>query len=162
MTVTELKKTFGISNAKACQLLAAVELGKRMASAASPKRQAMETVRDVVQFIMPKMRGLKIETLKTLCLDSRLRLLKEETVSVGGLNTNSVHASDVFRPAVSEAAAALILVHNHPSGDPRPSRKDIITTGKLSRIGKLLGIEILDHIIIGDGIYASFKELNLL
>jgi len=162
ITVAELKRTFGISTAKACQLLAAIELGKRTAAHIVKGKKAVETSRDVARMFMPRMKGLKKEVLRGLYLNSKLHLLKEEIISMGGLNTNAVEASDVFRTAIAEAAVAVILVHNHPSGDPEPSQKDIIVTRKLMKMGKLLGIEVLDHIIIGDGCYTSLKESGML
>ena len=150
ISVTELKRTFGIKDAKACQLVAAIELGKRI-----------ETADDIAKIFMPNMKGLKKEVFKCLYLDSKLRPLKEDIISIGGLNTNSIKPSDVFRTAISEAAAAIILIHNHPSGDPEPSKNDVETTKKLVKAGKLIGIEVLDHIIIGNGSYVSMRESGL-
>lgn len=161
ITVTELKRIFGVSNAKACQLVAAVELGKRIAVYAMKRKKVIKTVDDIAKIFMPRMKGLKREVLKGLYLDSKLHPLKEETISMGGLNTNSVQPYDVFRTAISEAAAALILIHNHPSGDPEPSKRDIIVTKKLIKAGELLGIKVLDHIIIGNNCYTSLKESGL-
>jgi DNA repair protein RadC len=110
---------------------------------------------------MPIMRRSKRETLKCVCLDSKARILKHATVAVGSLNTNSVHPREIFQLAIEENAAAIVLVHNHPSGDPTPSRLDIAMTGRLSKAGRLLGIEVLDHIVIGDGRYVSLKEEGL-
>ncbi len=162
ITVTKLKKISGISDAKACQLVAAIELGKRMTVHIPERKNKIKTAEEIAKIFISKMRGMKKEVLKGLYLDSKLRLLKEDTISIGGLNANSIQPSDIFRNAISEAAAAIILIHNHPSGDPEPSQRDIIVTKKLVKAGKLLGIEMLDHIIIGDSCYISLKESGLL
>ncbi len=161
ITVAELKSMLGINDAKACQLVAAVELGKRTAAYAADRKRPIERAGDVAKMFMPGMRGLKKEVLKGLYLDSKLRPLKEDVISIGGLNTNSIEPSDVFRNALIEASAALILVHNHPSGDPAPSRTDIRVTKKLAEAGEILGIRVIDHIIIGDGSYTSLKDSGL-
>jgi DNA repair protein RadC len=161
VTVTELKGTFGINNAKACQLIAAVELGKRTVAHTVKRKKTIETAADVAKIFMPGMKGLKKEVLKCLYVDSKLHPLNEDTVSIGGLNTNSIDACNVFRTAISEGASAIILVHNHPSGDPEPSRRDIEATKSLAKAGKLIGIAVLDHIVIGSNRYASMKEAGL-
>ncbi|MBI4019823.1 MAG: DNA repair protein RadC [Candidatus Aenigmarchaeota archaeon] len=161
VALPDLKGTFGVSDAKACKLLAAIELGKRLASHTG-KRTSLASAEDIARMLMPRMKGLKKEVLKGLYLDSKLNLLKEETISMGGLNTVAIQAADVFRTAVSEAAAAIVLVHNHPSGDPTPSEKDIAVTKALKMAGDLLGIELLDHVIIGQERYISLKDSGLL
>lgn len=161
ISVTDLKRTFGINNAKACQLIAAVELGKRIAAQIPKRKRTIETADDIAKIFMPGMKGLKKEVLKCLYLDSKLHPLKEDVISIGGLNTNSIHASDVFRAAISETAAAIILIHNHPSGDPEPSKRDVAVTKKLAKAGNLIGIEVLDHIIIGGDRYISLKGSGL-
>jgi len=162
LPASELMKTFGIRHAKASALVAAFELGRR-ADAGSDTRikPGATNPADIARQLMPIMRKSKRETLKCVCLDAKARILKHATVAVGGLNTNSVHPREIFQLAIEENAAAIVLVHNHPSGDPMPSRLDIAMTGRLSKAGRLLGIEVLDHIIIGDGRYVSLKEEGL-
>jgi DNA repair protein RadC len=106
----------------------------------------------------PKMREQKKEKFITLYLDTKNQILKEEVVSIGSLNASIVHPREVFKSALIESSASVIMVHNHPSGDPSPSREDIMVTEKLVEGGKLLGIDVLDHIIIGDGRYVSLKD----
>lgn len=106
----------------------------------------------------PRMREQKKEKFITLYLDTKNQILKEEVVSIGSLNASIVHPREVFKSALLESSASVIMVHNHPSGDPSPSREDIMVTEKLVEGGKLLGIDILDHIIIGDGRYVSLKD----
>lgn len=106
----------------------------------------------------PKMREQKKEKFITLYLDTKNQILKEEVVSIGSLNASIVHPREVFKAALLESSASVIMVHNHPSGDPSPSREDIMVTEKMVEGGKLLGIDVLDHIIIGDGRYVSLKD----
>jgi DNA repair protein RadC len=160
-TITELKKITGIKDAKACQIVAAFEIGKRLSISKNLKKQII-TPSDISDMFMPSMRYLKRELLKGVYVDSKCKIIKHETIAVGGLNTNIIHPREVFKTAILEDAAAIILVHNHPSGDSIPSPDDINLTKKLKQIGKLIGIELLDHIIIGDGEYVSFKEKGLI
>lgn len=162
LTVAELKTAFGIKDAKACQLIAAIELGKRIVTHATQSKRKVETSDDIVRLFMPNMKGLKQEILKCLYLDAKLQVLNEGTVSLGGLNTTSIRPADIFRTAITEGAAALVLVHNHPSGDPTPSKNDIHVTRELARAGTLLGIEVIDHLIIGGDSYTSLKESGVL
>lgn len=158
ISAIELKKLFGINDAKAAKILASIELGKRTASNNGKKRLAIESPEDLASLFMGKMQNLKKEVLNCVCLDSKCRILKNDTIAIGGLNAGSVHTREIFRTAILEAAAGIVLVHNHPSGDPKPSARDVDLTKKAARAGRLLGIELLDHIIIGDGAYVSLKE----
>jgi DNA repair protein RadC len=160
--VRELKMIAGLSSAKACGILAALELGKRAACERSAEGRAIESPEDLVKLLLPRMRNLRREFLRGIYLDSKKRLLGNEVISVGGLNTNNVHPREVFAPAVRDSAAALVLVHNHPSGDPAPSKDDLKVTRKLTEAGRMLGIEVLDHIIIGRNTYMSMREEGLI
>jgi len=111
---------------------------------------------------MEEMRCLDREYFRVLLLNTKNHVLKMETVSIGTLNCSAVHPREVFKPAIRNSAAAIILVHNHPSGDATPSRNDAEVTQRLSEAGKLLGIEILDHLVIGDGLFTSFKDKGLI
>ena len=149
---------FGLGRARAVRLLAAFELGLR---AAGPPRRAGFTVRgpaDVHPLLQEEFRGLDRERFLALYLDTRHRLLAAETVSVGSLNASLVHPREVFKPAVAMSAAAVIVAHNHPSGDPRPSRDDLDLSARLDRCGDLLGIALLDHLVAGDEEIISIRE----
>jgi DNA repair protein RadC len=157
----QLKTVHGISDAKACTILASVELGKRIATGGHAGRRSVQGPEDVAMMVAPRMRGLRKEHFRGIYLDSKKHVIKDELISVGGLNSNSVHPREVFGPAIRESAAALILVHNHPSGDPTPSRDDVKTTGMISEAAEMLGIELLDHIVIGRDGYRSLREEGL-
>jgi DNA repair protein RadC len=161
ITVPELKKLHGISNAKACSIMAGIELGKRTATLKGKEKMPIISPEQISQMISPAMRNLKKEVLTCIYVDSKCRLLKMDKIATGGLNSHTIHAREIFRNAISESAAGIILVHNHPSGDPTPSKEDISATSELSKAGKLIGIELMDHIIIGSEGYVSLKEKNL-
>lgn len=157
----ELSAVKGVGPAKAAQLMAAVELGRRLGASAGfrPKVTAPE---DAARLVLAQMRHLDREEFRVILLDTKNQVLKVETVAVGGLNSSGVEPREVFKSAVRQSAAAVILVHNHPSGDPTPSREDVALTRRLLQAGELLGIEILDHLIIGDNKYVSLKAEQLL
>jgi DNA repair protein RadC len=157
----ELSRAAGISSAKACRLVAAIEIGKRAASRKARLKKQLDSPSKIAEMLMPRMRGLCNEELVCICLDSKIRIIKEAVVSTGGLRFGCATPSDIFRAAVIEGAAAVILAHNHPSGDPSPSSEDMEFTKAAAAAGSALGIELLDHIIIGDGRYTSMKESGL-
>ena len=161
-SVGELNEIFGISDAKACRIVAAMELGRRAATPKFGKRMTLDNSSDVAGIVVPEMRNLNKEILRGIYLDSKKHIIKNEVISVGGLNTNNTHPRDIFGPAVRESAAAVIVVHNHPSGDPEPSEADLETTKRLIKSAKLLDIDILDHIIITKIKFFSFKEKGLI
>ncbi|MFQ5621614.1 MAG: DNA repair protein RadC [Candidatus Nanoarchaeia archaeon] len=162
ITVSELKGIFGIGEAKACQIIAAFELGKRLASYTDSPSLKIESAADVVRLCGLKMRDLKKEHLKGFYLNSRKRLIKSETISIGSLDANLVHPREIFKTALAESAAGVILVHNHPSGNPTPSEEDIAITRQIAKAGKIMGIELLDHIIVSSGGFVSLMELGVL
>lgn len=157
-SVNRLKAVFGIGEVKACQIIAAFELGRRLASFTDTKKQKIESAKDISKIFIPEMSSLKKEHFKGIYLDSRKKIIKEETIFIGTLNSSVIHPREIFQVALAEGAAALILVHNHPSGDPKPSDDDIEITKQLVKAGEILGIEVLDHIIIGNKRYFSFRE----
>lgn len=161
-TVEELTKVKGISMAKACAIKAAVELGKRIGGIKSTDKVFIRSPRDVANLLMNEMRYLKKEYFRTIQLNVKNQVLAVEDISVGSLNSSIVHPREVFKGPIRRSSAAIILIHNHPSGDPSPSREDIEVTRRLYEAGKLLGIDVLDHIIIGDGIYTSLKEKGII
>lgn len=161
-SVEDLSQIKGMGAAKSCQVLAAVELGKRIA--AQPRRQQsyVENPDDIAQLFMEKMRYYKQEHFCVLLLDTKGKVIEEVEVSIGGLDAAMVHPRDVFKQAIKRSAAAVALIHNHPSGDPTPSTEDIGITLRLMEVAEIMGITIVDHIIIGDGVYASLKAEGLI
>ena len=156
--VTRLMEIHGIGKAKASQIAAVFELARRLETYMEEPKQKVKSPKDVYALMYPKMREQKKEKFVTLYLDTKNQILKEELISVGSLNASIVHPREVFKSALMESSASVIMVHNHPSGDPSPSREDILVTEKLVEGGKLLGIDVLDHIIIGEGRYVSLKD----
>lgn len=156
----ELADLRGVGIAKAARIKAALELGQRLA-AARGKRPAIRRPEDAAQLVMDSMRHLDREHFQVMFLDTKHRVLGVEEVSVGHLSASLVHPRELFKGAIRRSAAAVILVHNHPSGDPTPSSEDLDLTGRLASAGRILGIEVLDHIVIGDNRYASFRERGL-
>lgn len=152
----------GISHAKAAQLMAAVELGRRVSRIDIDDRFKVTSPQDIANYLMEDMRYLKKEHFKIITLDTKNKILDICTISIGSLNSSIVHPREVFHEAVKKSAASIILIHNHPSGETQPSREDISITKRLIEAGELMGIKVLDHIIIGDGVYLSFKEGNII
>ncbi len=156
--VHELSKLRGIGLAKACRLAAAFELGRRVQEENQGKKIFIRRPIDAVNVIRPSLNGLSREHLKMLLLNSRNRLVGEETVFVGSLDTNAFSAREIFKTALERGAAAIVLVHNHPSGDPSPSEEDVEATKKLALAGKLIGVQVLDHLIVGEKSFFSMRE----
>jgi len=160
--ISSLKKQLGIGDAKACQIIACFELGKRLASFKEDKRPIIKNVKDIAKLFVPEMGSLEKEHFKGVYLDSRKRIIKQENIFIGSLNESIVHPREIFKIALDENAAAIIILHNHPSGDPTPSSYDIEMTKELVKAGELLGIPILDHVIIAGKKYVSLKEKGLI
>lgn len=139
--------------------MACVELGKRLFQKPSSMRQ-IKTVDDLYQIVM-NMRFLKKEYVRGLYVNTRNRIIHDEVISIGSLDANILHPREIFRPAIEYGAYAIIIAHNHPSGDPQPSPSDLKVTQKLSQIAQLLQIPLLDHIIVGEEGYFSFNRENL-
>ncbi|MGB4337747.1 MAG: DNA repair protein RadC [Bacillota bacterium] len=161
-TPMELAALPGIGLVRAAQIQAAIELGRRVLSGQGEQRGSISGPRDAAQALMPTMRYLEREEFRALFLDSRNRLLDVVTISVGTLDSSIVHPREVFRAAIRAGSASLIVAHNHPSGDPTPSPEDLAITRRLCTAGALIGIDVVDHIIIGDNVYVSLKEKGLL
>lgn len=155
---SDLAYRYGISPAAALRLRAAVELGRRALAACPPAAEPLRGGAEVYALLQPRLAGLSCESFHALYLDAKGRLAHERTVSVGTLTSSLVHPREVFAPAVALRAAAVIVAHNHPSGDPEPSAEDRATTRRLQRAGGLLGIEVLDHVVVARGGYVSFLE----
>lgn len=154
----ELAGAPGVGAAKAAALVAAFELGRRCATTRLAEGAALRGPEDVFRHFAPRLRRLPQERFGVVLLDGRHRVIGEEMVSQGTLTASLVHPREVFRPALRACAAALILVHNHPSGDPSPSAEDRAVTRRLARAGELLGIRVLDHVIVAERGYASLRE----
>jgi DNA repair protein RadC len=161
-TFTELCAERGLSEAKACQLLAALELGRRFVSLAPQERAVIHSPQDVANLVMAEMASLDQEHLRVLLLNTKNEVLSIQEIYVGNVNSSMVRPSEVFRPAVRDNAPSIIVVHNHPSGDPTPSPEDVSITRELVSAGELLSIELLDHLVIGYGNrYISLNEKRL-
>jgi DNA repair protein RadC len=158
----ELAQVGGIGPAVGARVSAALELGRRLAREGPLERMRIGGPADVYERCAPTMRDMAQEEFRVLLLNTQHAVLRELSVTRGTLDTSLVHAREVFRAAIVESAAAVILVHNHPSGDPAPSQDDIRVTAQLVAAGQLLGVPVLDHVVVGDGRYASFVELGLL
>ena len=159
---TELCSQRGLSEAKACQLLAAIELGRRFVSLAPEERVVINSPQDVANLLTAEMAALEQEHLKALLLNTKNEVMGIREIYVGNVNTSVVRPAEVFRPAVRDNATAVIVAHNHPSGDPTPSDEDIAITRKLIEAGKMMAVELLDHLVIGSGNrFVSLKESSL-
>jgi|SRR5690554_1019772 len=157
----ELCAAHGIGYAKAAQIKAALELGRRLNQLDSEVLR-IKSPQDVAAWVMEDLRYLQHEQFLILMLNTKNGIISSEEVSRGSLNASIVHPREVFTRAIKRSAAAIILVHNHPSGDPTPSQEDINVTRRLVEVGRLVGIDVLDHLIIGDGVFASLKEKGYL
>ena len=158
----ELGRIKGMGQAKICTVLAAVELGKRIAAAPVRDRNLIRSSSDIADLFMEKMRYYKKEHFVSLMINAKGEIIEETEVSIGDLCSSSTHPREVFVDAVKRSAGSVVFLHNHPSGDPSPSDTDIQTTKRLIEAGTILGIPVLDHIIIGDGIYVSMKAMGLM
>ena len=160
-TVTELTAANGIGPAKAAEIKAALEIGRRLVASSPEERPRVTTPDDAFHLLKSEMMFLDQEHLRLILLDTRNRVLRTPTLYIGSLNTSVVRVGELFRAAIRENAAAFIVAHNHPSGDPAPSPEDISVTRQLVQAGQLLDIAVLDHIIIGSGRFVSLKQRGL-
>jgi DNA repair protein RadC len=154
----DLRGATGVGPAKSAALAAAVEVGRRLAARRLRAGLAIRGPADVYRHFHPTLRFASHERFLVVLLDGRHRVLRQELVSQGTLTASLVHPREVFRPALREAAAALILVHNHPSGDPTPSREDREVTERLRKAGEILGVPVLDHVVVAERGYHSLRE----
>ncbi|HEX9067858.1 MAG TPA: DNA repair protein RadC [Ktedonobacterales bacterium] len=151
----------GLGQAKAAAIKAALELGRRLALLDTASRRQITRPGDVAEMLMVEMGYLPQEQLRVICLDTKNNVIATQTVYQGTVNSSVVRAAEVFRPAVSRNCPSIIVVHNHPSGDPTPSPEDIRTTEQLRRAGEVLDVELLDHIVLGHQRFVSLKERGL-
>ena len=161
MSVEELAKINGLGPGKASAILAAVELGRRLA-VSEAKVEIVHGPEDAARFAMPHFRHETKEHFAVLLLNTKNHILAMPVISQGSLTASVVHPREVFEAAVRHAAASMILLHNHPSGDPSPSREDIAVTERLVKAGQVMDIPVLDHVIIGNNSFASLKEKGLM
>jgi len=161
MSYNDLQEVKGIGPAKAAQLKAAVELGRRIAAASPGEKPTINSPADAANVVMYEMRALDQEVVKVLLLDTRNRLLNVADVYRGSLNTSMIRVGELFREAVKQNAASIIVAHNHPSGDPSPSPDDVAVTRMMVEAGRLLDIPVHDHIVIGHNRFVSLKERGL-
>lgn len=160
-TAEKFKTYKGINNVKAAQLMALAEISKRISTLKIEKIK-ISSPGDAAVVMMEEMRYYKKEYFKIILLDTKNNIKKVSQISIGSLNSSIVHPREVFAEAVANSSSSIILVHNHPSGETEPSHEDIVLTNRLDECGKILGIKVLDHIIIGDGVFFSFKEEGLI
>ncbi len=161
-SMSDLSSIKGIGTAKIAQMKAAFELGRRLMAEPGHDGPLLLSSSAVYSFFAPRFKHLKKEVFLCLLLDVKTRFIKEVKISEGTLTNSLIHPREAFKEAIRESAAAVIFIHNHPSGDPSPSRDDITVTERLKKAGEIVGISMLDHIIIGDGSYVSLKEKGLL
>jgi DNA repair protein RadC len=162
MNTEQLTALKGIGYAKALQVQAGIELGKRLVRTAQPETVTIRSPHDVSQLMMEELRYLQKEHFVCLFLNTKNHVIGQETLSIGSLNASIVHPREVFLAAIKRSSASIICVHNHPSGDPTPSPEDIDITRRLVEAGSVIGIDVLDHVIIGDLTSVSLKELGLM
>ncbi|MER2175307.1 MAG: DNA repair protein RadC [Carnobacterium sp.] len=157
----ELMTVAGIGRIKAIELKAAIELGTRISQASQIKIGQITSSTKAGEMLLLEMRGLQQEHLVVLYLNTKNEIIKKETIFIGGLNSSIAHPREIFRGAVRYSAARMIVGHNHPSGNPEPSEADIQFTRRMSECGELMGIDLLDHIIIGEKEFISLKEIGV-
>ena len=154
---------YGIGSAKACSIVASMELGRRLLTGnVAEKSSGPVTADDIYDLLMRDMMHEKRELFMSIHLNTKMQIESKHLISIGCLDTAPVHPREVFRPAVRSGAAAVIVAHNHPSGDPEPSAEDIAVTERLLKASKIMGIRMLDHIIIGSGRYVSLREEGII
>jgi DNA repair protein RadC len=161
VTFTDLCNQHGIGEAKAAQIKAAIELGRRLSLESPDERPLVNSPADAAALVAYEMAGLEQEHLRVILLDTRNRVLEIVEIYKGSVNSAQVNVGEIFKPAIRRNAPALIVVHNHPSGDPTPSPDDVVVTRAAIQAGKLLDVDVLDHMIIGQGKWVSLKERGL-
>jgi DNA repair protein RadC len=161
VSVHELVEINGIGEAKACVILAAVELGRRIGQVRNPGRPVISSPADVERLLRGRIANLDRENFVVVLLNTKNEVIETSTVSVGTLSASLVHPREVFKPAIRASAASVVLAHNHPSGKVEPSQEDREVTRRMGEAAGILGVEVLDHVIVGDG-YFSMKEHGML
>jgi DNA repair protein RadC len=154
----ELRRIAGVGRARAAQVLAAIELGRRTLTRTAEDRPRLGTPRQLAAYLLPQFGARRVEQFGIVMLDTKHRMIRITIVSVGSLDTTVVHPREVFREAAAVSAAAIVLFHNHPSGDPTPSEDDLLLTSRMVNAGEVMGIDVLDHLILADQRYYSIVE----
>jgi len=162
LSIKELTNIKGIGPAKAIQLKAGIELGRRMANSRLNQPVTIRSPQDAAEILTEQLRYLQKEHFVCLFLNTKNHVIAQETLSMGSLNASIVHPREVFRAAIKCSSASIICAHNHPSGDPTPSPEDVAITSRLLKAGEIVGIDVLDHLIIGDSNFVSMKEKGLM
>ena len=158
----ELRRIPGIGAARASQIVAAVELGRRTLTRVGRERIQITSPRVLAEMLLPQYGSRSVEQFGVVLLDTKHRVLRTTVVTVGTVDASIVHPREIFRVAASAGAAAIVLFHNHPSGDPEPSQDDVVLTRRIAAAGILMGIDVVDHVILADARYCSMREKGLL
>ena len=158
----ELLQVEGIGPIKAIQILSLIELTKRISKESYRPRDKIKSPLDLANYLMEQLRHEREEKFIVISLNAKCKIIGEDVVSIGSLTSSIVHPREVYKVAIKRSAYSIIAIHNHPSGDPSPSKEDINITKRLKEAGELIGVPLLDHIVIGDGSYKSFKEESYL
>ena len=161
LSFEEMTKIHGLGEAKAAQIKAALEIGRRLLLQQPEQRPQITSPGDVANLLMLEMSHLEQEHLRVVLLNTKNFVLKIDTIYIGSINSSAVRVGEVFKAALKQNAASIIVCHNHPSGDPTPSPEDVVVTRQLVEAGKLLGVEVLDHLVIGHGRWVSLRERRL-
>jgi DNA repair protein RadC len=156
--LNELRRIHGVGAARGAQIVAALELGRRTFLRRGIERPKLDTPQDLARHLLPQYGALAVEHFGIVMLDTKHRVLRVKVVSIGSLDATVVHPREVFREAATASASAIVLFHNHPSGDPTPSRDDLLLTSRMVRAGEVMGIDVLDHLILADHRYYSLVE----
>lgn len=154
----ELYRVSGVAESRAARVLAAVELGRRTMMPASPERPRILTSKAAADYLLPRYSGFRVERFGVMLLDQKHRVIRTTILSTGSIETSLAHPREVFRAAALASASTVVVFHNHPSGDPQPSGDDYLVTRRLHDAGQIIGIDLMDHIILGDGRYFSFSD----
>ena len=154
----ELYRISGVAESRAARILAAVELGRRAMTSVSPARPRILTSKDAAEYLSPRYAGFRVERFGVMLLDQKHRLIRTTILSTGSIEMSLAHPRDVFRAAALASASTVVVFHNHPSGDPQPSGDDYLVTRRLHDAGQIMGIDLMDHLILGDGRYFSFSD----
>ena len=157
----ELKKQHGLADAKAAQIKAAIELGRRLTLESPEERPTINSPADAAALVVYEMSALEQEHLRVILLDRRNRVLETVEIYKGSVNSSQIRVGEIFKEAIRKNASALIVIHNHPSGDPTPSPDDVAVTRAIVQAGKLMDVDVLDHMVIGQGRWVSLKERGL-
>ena len=161
-SLDELCQVPGVGASRAARLLAAAELGRRAVTGGPAERPRLTSPAEVGRYLLPLFGGYREERFGVVMLDSKRRVIRTETLSVGSLDASIAHPREVFRAATVASAASIAVFHNHPSGDPMPSPDDLLLTRRLAQAGQIMGIDLVDHLILGDGRWFSFRDASLL